>query len=93
MLSWAGGDQFLPVGLWFGFGLKRLLTFQSVLSIKAFGAPHGILPANGLVLHKELGGDKLFRRAQQGRRSSGVALYMRACLTLEIDSGGERVEG
>lgn len=49
--------------------------FQSVLSIKAFAAPHIILPANRLMLL--LGGDKLFRKAQQGRRSSGVALYMR----------------
>lgn len=66
--------------------------FQSVLSVKAFAAPHTTLPANRLVLHKELGGDKLFSRAQQ-RRSSAVALYMRECFDyLGIDSGDERVE-
>lgn len=68
-------------------------VFQSVLSIKTFAAPHTILPANRLVLHKELGGDKLFRRAQQGKRSSGVALYMECFDCLGIDSGDERVKG
>lgn len=66
--------------------------FQSVLRVKAFAAPHTILPANRLVL--QLGGEKLFRRAQQGKRSSGVVLYMREWLgCLGIDSGNERVEG
>lgn len=69
-------------------------VFQSVLSFKTFAAPHTILPANRLVLHKELEGDKLFRRAQQGKRSSSVALYMKDCSDcLGIDSGDERVTG
>ena len=39
-----------------------------------------------------MNGYKLFRRDRQGRRSSGIALYVRECFDVELGAGNDEVE-